>query len=190
MKFWNVLRLSLLTVLTANCSLDVSISDLTAPDFLRSTILATSRGVGDGQTSATVVILLRNSGGTLVTGYKPTFDFIDNSGSTYAGEGVTYSECEPTNSQGIATCRIKAITAGMRRVQFNNIAIELTGEVFFDPPSRMGSFGQILTSAQVDQDAGGYSVTSQTGAPTPGLIHEVNDYTVFTNTTGGITPLE
>jgi hypothetical protein len=174
----------------ANCSIDVSIDDLTAPDFLRSTILATSRGVGDGQTSATVVVLLRNSSGTVVANYKPTFVFIDNSGSTYAGEGVTYSECEPTNTQGIATCRIKAITVGMKRVLFNNVAIDLTSEVFFDPPSRKGSFGQILSSAQVDQNANGYSVTSQTGAITKGLKHEVNGYIIYTHTTGGITPLE
>jgi len=190
MNIRNVLVYLFLPLLIANCSIDVSIDDLTQNDFLKSTILATSRGVGDGQTSATVVVLLRNSNGDVITDYKPSFTFMDNSGSSINAEGITYSACEKTNSQGIATCRIKAIIVGMRRVMFNNVIIELAGEVFFDPPSRQVGFGQIVSSGQIDMSASGYSVTSHTGTITKGLIHEVDGYTIFTHTTGGITPIK
>ncbi len=190
MNIRNVFIYLTLPLLVANCSIDVSIDDLTQNDFLKSTILATSRGVGDGQTSATVVVLLRNSSGEVVTNYEPTFTFIDNSGSSYNAEGITYSSCEKTNSLGIATCRIKAVIVGMRRLIFNNVVIELSGEVFFDPPTRRSSFGQIVSSGQIDMNANGYSVTSHTGTITKGLKHEVDGYTIFTHTTGGITPLE
>ena len=190
MRIRNVLALLFLPLLIANCSIDVSIDDLTENDFLKSTILATSRGIGDGQTSATVVVLLRNSNGEIVSNYEPTFTFIDNSGSSYNAEGITYSGCERTNSQGIATCRIKAVIVGMRRLMFNNVRVELTGEVFFDAPTRRASFGQIVSSGQIDMDANGYSVTSHTGTITKGLKQEVNGYIIFTHTTGGITPIE
>lgn len=190
MKRLNVFYPILLALLLANCSIDVAIDDLTADDFLKSTILATSRGVGDGQTSATVVILLKNSDDSVVTNYKPQFDFVDNGGSQVEGNGITFSDCSMTNSQGISTCTFKSIIVGARRVAFNNIVIDLIGEVFFDPPSRNGTFLQVVSSGQVDQDANGYSVTSHTGAPFAGLRQTVNGYSVFTNTTGSITPTE
>lgn len=190
MKLWNVLRFILLTLLLTNCSIDVSIEDITADDFLKSTILATSRGIGDGQTSATVVVLLKNSDDSLVVNYKPQFNFVDNGGSQVTGNGITYSDCMSTNSQGVSTCTFKSITVGAKRVLFNNIAIELIGEIFFDPPSRNGTFVQIVSSSQIDENAGGYSVTSHVGTPFSGLKQTVNDYIIYTNTTGGITPLE
>ncbi len=187
---WNVLGPVLLAVFLANCSIDVSIDDVTADDFLKSTILATSRGIGDGQTSATVVVLLKNSDDSVVTNYKPEFDFIDNGGSTVSGNGIVFSDCVTSNDQGISTCTFKSIQVGRRRVLFNNIAIELIGEVFFDAPSRNGTFLQIVSAGQVDQDASGYSVTSHVGSSFKGLKHEVDGYTIFTNTTGGITPVD
>lgn len=190
MKTLHVLRALALVLLLANCSIDVAIEDVTADDFLKSTILATSRGVGDGQTSATVVVLLKNSDDSVIANYKPQFDFVDNNGSQISGNGITFSDCVPTNAQGISTCTFKSIAVGVKRVMFNNIVIELIGEVFFDPPSRKGTFLQVVSSGQIDQDAGGYTVTSQIGAPFAGLKQEVNGYTIFTNTTGDITPAE
>ena len=73
---------------------------------------------------------------------------------------------------------------------FNNIVIDLVGEIFFDPPSRNGTYLQVVSSAQVDEDADGYSVTSHVGAPFSDMKQNVNGYTVFTNTTGGITPVD
>ena len=190
MKLLNVLYPILLAMLLANCSIDVAIDDLTADDFLKSTILATSRGVGDGQTSATVVILLKNSDDSVVTNYKPQFDFVDSGGSNVEGNGITYSDCVLTNDQGISTCTFRSITVGARRVYFNNVVIELIGEVFFDPPSRNGTFTQIVSSGQMNQNAGGYEVTSHTGSAFGGLSQTASGYTVFTNTTGSITPIE
>lgn len=190
MKLLNVFNILLIALFLANCSLDVSIEDITTDDFLKSTILATSRGVGDGQTSATVVILLKNSDESVVTSYKPQFDFVNNGGSTIESNGITFSDCSLTNNQGISTCSFKSISVGARRVMFNNIVIDLIGEIFFDPPSRKGTFLQVVSSAQIDEDAAGYSVTSHVGAPFAGLKQNVNGYTIFTNTTGGITPVD
>ncbi len=190
MKLLNVLVPLVLALFLANCSIDVAIEDITGDDFLKSTILATSRGVGDGQTSATVVVLLKNSDDSTVTDYKPAFNFVDNTGSAITGNGITFSNCSVSNSQGISTCSFKSIEVGARRVLFNNIIVELVGEVFFDAPSRKGTFTQIVNAGQIDQDASGYSVTSFIGAPFKGLKQEVNGYVIFTNTTGGITPIE
>jgi hypothetical protein len=190
MKMWNVLAPLLFALSLANCSIDVSVEDITAPDFLKSTILATSRGIGDGQTSATVVVLLKNADDSVVTNYKPNFDFVDNSGSNVAAVGITFSDCSMTNSQGISTCTFKSIQVGARRVAFNNIVINLVGEIFFDAPSRKGIFTQVVSSAQVDKDANGHTVTTSVGAPCAGLKQEVNGWTLFTNTTGGITPIQ
>ena len=190
MKLRNVLAHILLGLFLANCSIDVSIEDITPNDFSLSSVLATSRGVGDGQTSATVVILLKNSGGSLVANHKPNFVFVDNNGATNQGAGITFSDCTTSNDQGISTCTIKSISIGPRRLAFNNIIIELFGEVYFDPPDRNGTFLQVVSSGQIDQNAGGYSVTSHTGSPFSGLKQESNGYTIFTNTTGGITPVE
>jgi hypothetical protein len=190
MKLLNVLSPLMLALMLANCSIDVSIEDMVGDDFLKSTILATSRGVGDGQTSATVVILLKNSDDSVVANYKPEFDFVDNGGSTVSGNGITFSDCVPTNDQGISTCTFRSIQVGARRVMFNNIAVELIGEVFFDAPSRNGTFFQVLSSGQIDQDASGYTVTSQIGAPFAGLKQEASGYTIMTNTTAGITPVD
>lgn len=190
MKFLNVLVPILLALSLANCSIDVSVDQVTANDFMGSTILATSRGVGDGQVSASITVLLKNADGSIITGHKPDFVFIDNNGSAYTGNGITYSECSLSNSQGISTCTIRAITVGARKLMFSNIIIELFGQVYFDPPNRSGNFFQVLNSAQLDMTAGGYSVTSQVGAPFPGMVHEANGYTVYTNTTAGITPTE
>lgn len=191
MRLLNVALPLLLALFLANCSIDIAIDDVTADDFLKSTILATSRGIGDGQTSATVVVLLKNSDDSIVSGYKPNFDFINNGGSTVAGNGITYSDCAPSNTQGISTCTFKSIEVGPQRILFNNIVVELVGEVFFEAPSRNGVFSQVLNSAQVDQVAAGYVVTSQVGAPFKGMVHEDDQgrgYTIYTNTTGGITP--
>jgi hypothetical protein len=178
-----------MALLLANCSIDVSIDDITPDDFLKSTVLATSRGVGDGQTSATVVVLLKNSDDSVVTGYKPEFSFVDNNGSQVSGNGITFSDCSMTNDQGISTCTFKSIIVGARRISFINIVITLFGDVYFDAPSRKGTFTQVLSSAQVDQDAGGYSVTSQIGSPFAGLKQELSGgWIIYTNTTGGITP--
>ncbi len=188
MKLLNVLVPLILALFLANCSIDVSIDDISADDFLKSTILATSRGIGDGQTSATVVILLKNSDDSIIAGYTPNFSFINNGGSSISANGITYSACSTTNNQGISTCTFKSIESGSQQILFNNIAVELVGEVFFEAPSRNGIFTQILSSAQLDQVASGYIVTSQIGAPFPGLVQKVSGYTIFTNTTGGITP--
>ncbi len=190
MKLLNVLGPLLLALLLANCSIDVSIDDITADDFLKSTILATSRGIGDGQTSATLVVLLKNSNGSVVSSYKPNFDFVDNSGSSVNAVGITFSDCSVSNAQGISTCTFKSIQVGARRVAFNNIAIQLFGEIYFDAPSRNGTFQQVVNSGQIDQDANGYTVTSHTGSIFAGLKQDVNGWTVFTNTTGSITPIE
>ena len=190
MRFVRIFVLAGLMFSLANCSIDVAIDDVTPNDFLRSTILATSRGVGDGQTSAQVILLLKNSDDSLVVGYKPSFDFVDNGGSSIEENGVTFFECTVSNDEGISTCVIKSIVVGAKRLLFNNITIDLVGEVFFDPPDRGGTFLRVVSSGQIDQNAGGYSVTSHVGSPFSGLKQEVNGYTVFTNTTGGITPVE
>ena len=190
MKLRNVLAPIVMLFALANCSIDVDIDDITPDDFLKSTILATSRGVGDGQTQASIVILLKNSNGSVVTNYQPTFNFIDNGGSSIGESGITHSECSLSNENGITTCTVRSVVVGIRRVLFNNIAIDLVGEIFFDPPDRDGTFTQILNASQIDQNAGGYSVTSQIGAPFAGLKQEVDGYVIFTNTTGGITPDE
>lgn len=177
-------------LLLSGCSIDVSIEDITGNDFLKSTILATSRGVGDGQTSATVVVLLKNSTGKLVTNYKPSFVFIDNNGSSYTGNGITYSDCTSSNAQGISTCVIRSITIGPRKLLFNNIIIELSGVVYFDPPSRKGTFLQVVGFASANKVVNGYVTQSFGGTHLQEIIQEANDYTVFTNTTAGITPIE
>ncbi len=190
MRLSKCFQFIILAVLLANCSIDVSIDDITGNDFLKSTILATSRGVGDGQTSATVVVLLKNSTGKVVTNHKPSFVFIDNSGASYQGNGVTYSDCAVSNSQGLSTCVIRAITVGPRRILFNNIIIELVGTVYFDPPSRKGTFLQVVSSAQVNQVTNGYLINSISGTPLPKMVEEADGYTILSNTTAGITPLE
>lgn len=190
MKLLNVLGPLLLALLLANCSIDVSIDDITADDFLKSTILATSRGIGDGQTSATIVVLLKNSDDSVVRDYKPRFDFVDNGGSNISANGITYSDCSPSNAQGISTCTFKSISVGARRVMFNNIVVELVGEIYFDAPSRNGTFLQLVNAGQIDEDANGYTVTSSLGHPFAGMKQEVNGWTIFTNTTGGITPVD
>ena len=190
MKLLNVLGPLLLALFLANCSIDVSIDDVTADDFLKSTILATSRGIGDGQTSATIVVLLKNSDNSTIASYKPQFDFVDNSGSNVNAVGITYSDCTASNGQGISTCTFKSISVGGRRVAFNNIVIELVGEIYFDAPSRNGTFLQVVSSGQIDEDANGYTVTTHTGSPFAGLKQDVNGWTIMTNTTGGITPVD
>lgn len=190
MKILNVLVPIVLALFLTNCSIDVSIDDITANDFIKSTILASSRGVGDGQSTATLVVLLKNSDDTLVTNHKPSFIFVDNSGSAITGNGITYSDCDTSNAQGISTCSVRSVYSGPRRLSFNNIQIELIGEVYFDPPERNGTFLQIVNSAQINQTAGGYSVTSHTGSPFAGLEQQAGGYTIFTNTTGSITPVE
>lgn len=190
MRILNVASLLLLSFFITNCSLDVSIEDMVADDFLKSSILATTRGVGDGQTSATVVLLLKNSDDSLVTNYTPDFHFVDNGGSNIGASGITYSACSATNQQGVSTCSFKSIEVGARRVMFNNIVIDLVGTVFFDPPSRNGTFLQIVNSGQIDENAGGYAVTSHVGSIFTGIVHSASGYTVITNSTAGITPVE
>lgn len=190
MKLRNVLAPLLLGLLLANCSIDVSIEDITGNDFAKSSVLATSRGVGDGQTSASIVIVLKNSDGSLVTNYQPAFDFIDNNGSSYQGNGITFSQCGTSDDQGIVTCTVRSITVGVRRLLFNNIIIDLVGEIYFDPPDRDGTFFQVVSSGQVNKNAGGYSVTSHVGTAFSGLKQESNGYTIFSSTTGGITPVD
>ena len=179
-----------MAVLLANCSIDVSIDNITADDFLKSSVLGTSRGISDGQTGATVVVLLKNSDDSLIENYKPEITFIDNSGSSYEGNGITYWDCAASNTSGVSTCVIKSIEVGSRHVLFNNVVVELKSQVYFDAPSRNGTFLQVVSSGQIDQNANGYTVTSHTGAPFAGLKQKVNGYTVFTNTTGGITPVQ
>jgi hypothetical protein len=189
MKSLNVLAPLLLALFLANCSIDVSIEDDTGGnDFLKSSILSTSRGIGDGQTGATVVIILKNSDSSVVKNYEPNFSFVDNSGSTVTDSGITFSSCTKSNAQGISICTFKSIQVGGKKVSFKNIVVELISSLYFDAPSRNGTFLQIVSSAQIDQDAGGYSVTSHTGAPFAGLKQEVNGYIIYTNTTEGITP--
>ena len=190
MKFVNVLVPLLFLALLANCSLDIAIEDVRANDFAKSSILSTSRGVGDGLTGATITVLLKNSDNTVVVGHKPEFDFINESGSAYEGEGITYVECTNSNNLGISNCMIKAITVGSKKVLFNNILIELFSDVYFDPPERNGTFMQIVSSAQIKQDADGYSVTSHTGVPFTGLRQDEGGYIIYTSTTGSITPTE
>lgn len=190
MKLLSVTTWLFTALFVANCSIDVSIDDISPNDFLKSSILATSRGVGDGQTDATVAILLKNSDGSLVTNYRPTFNFIDNNGSTASGSGITFSECSISSAEGISTCVIRSVLVGTRRILFNNISIDLVGDVFFDPPEHEGTFLQVVSSAQINVDASGYSVTSHTGNAFSGLKQEVNGYTIFINTTDSITPIE
>lgn len=186
--------------MVVNCSIDVSIEDITGNDFFKTTILSTSRGIGDGQTNATAVVLLKNADGSVIPNYRPSFEFVDNSGSSVQGSAITFSECSVSNEQGISVCIIRSISVGSLTLSFNNVKVELFGQVYFDPPSRDGTFFQVVNSGQIDQNAGGYSVTSYTGspfslpsssgAPYSGMMQKVNGYTIFTNTTGGMTPVE
>ena len=177
-------------IFLANCSLDIAIEDVGANDFAKSSILSTTRGVGDGVTGAIVVVLLKNTNGTIVVGHLPEFDFLDESGLSFEGEGITFSDCTRSNGEGISTCIIKSIVVGSKKLAFNNVMIELAGDIFFDPPARNGTFTQIVASAQVKQDAEGYSVTSHTGTAFSGLRQEASGYTIFTSTTNAITPDE
>lgn len=188
MKFLKILAQCTLLAFLANCSLDVSIDEFQGDDFLKSTILATSRGIGDGQTSATVVVLLKNSDDTTIANYKPEFDFIDNNGTTVAGSGITFSDCTESGSDGVATCTFRSVQVGSRMIMFNNIPIELIGELYFDAPLQNGPFLQYISASQTGEEVNGYVVTSQVGSPFTGLRQEVNGWTIFTNTTGGILP--
>ena len=179
-------------LLLANCSLDISIDDVSTMDFAHSTILSTTRGVGDGTTSAVVVVLLKNSDDTAVVSHEPELKLVDSNNQSldFTNEGVTDIKCSKSDNDGISTCTIKSITVGSKRIGFFNIIIELFGEVYFDPPERNGTFMQIVSSAQIKQDAEGYSVTSHTGTAFSGLRQVESGYTIYTSTTGSITPEE
>ncbi|MCB0377997.1 MAG: hypothetical protein KDD33_05850 [Bdellovibrionales bacterium] len=185
MRVLNVAYKLLLLVLLANCSIDVAVEDLKGNDFLRSSVVSNSRGIGDGVTAAVVVIELRNSDDSLVTGHTPDLS-LANTGSS----GITYYSCTPSDQLGLSTCTIKAIIVGVKTIVFNNIEIGLSSDIFFDPPKRDGNFFQLISAGAVMEDASGYSVTTQLGSPYEGLKQEVDGYQIYISTTGAITPTE
>jgi len=172
-------------LLLANCSLDISVEDISSSgdDFLKSSVLSQTEGISDGLTDLLLTLELRNSDDTLVAGYTPSFEIINGSGATFVG-------CSVSNENGISVCRFRATISGTKTVAVLDLPIEITEEIVFKAPERSGTFMQIVSSAQNNVDAGGYKVTSHIGAPVQGLRQKVDGYEIFTSTTGAITPTE
>ena len=183
MNFTRMLILSLWVLLLANCSLEIGIEDLSGPDFLKSSVVSETVGIADGVNELVVTVELRNSDDTLVVGHTPILSLL-------SGDSVTLVGCTVSNDNGLSVCRLKSSIVGVKTIAFGNIKIDLTEDVVFDPPSRNGTFQQVLSAAQNNVNASGYSVTSQLGAPMQGLRDTPSSYEVFTSTTGAITPTQ
>ena len=179
-----ILTSTLFALLLTNCSLEIGVEDLTDTiDFLKSSVISETVGIADGINEPVVTVELRNSDDSLVADHTPTLDLI-------SGDGVTLVGCTPSNSLGITVCRLKSNLAGTKTISFGNILIDLSEDVVFDPPSRNGTFLQVLSAAQNNINASGYTVTTQLGAPAQGLNQMAGGYEVFTSTTGAITPTQ
>ena len=186
MRLVRILAAILLSLSVVNCSLDIAVEDLAGPDFLKSKVLSETIGVADGITDLVITVELRNSDDTLVADHTPTMTII-------SGNGVSVFACTQSDASGISVCRLRSVIPGQVLVSIENIKIELTEEVVFNPSSRNGTFLQIVASAQNNQETtdagnGKYSVTSHIGPSVSGLRQEVSGYEVFINTTGSITP--
>lgn len=184
MKLVRILTSTLFALGLANCSLEIGVEDLTDNiDFLKSSVISETVGVADGINELVVTVELRNSDDSLVVDHTPSLELI-------SGSSVTLVGCTTSNSLGISVCRLKSSLAGTKTISFANILIELTEEVVFTPPSRNGTFLQIVSAAQNKVNASGYTVTTHLGAPIHGLHQEPSGYEVFTSTTGAITPTQ
>lgn len=74
-------------------------------------------GLADGQTELLMIVRLVNSDGSKVKGYASAYELISGSAAT--------SACTASNTDGVSTCVLKAIQAGVNRVSLTNIKIQL-----------------------------------------------------------------
>ena len=105
--------------------------------------------------------------------YKPDFDF---QGAQNRHQGLTFSNCTLTDDQGFSTCTFRSITPGSRQLVFNDLPVDLSSEVIFDPlGNRNSTFFNVVSGALVNQTTsppnGNYRVSAYVGKafgfPTP-----------------------
>jgi hypothetical protein len=139
-------------------------------DFAKSEIINNGPGIADGQSELLVVIQLMNSDGTSVALFKPTYEII-------AGTGVTASACITSNVNGVSTCVLKSVQAGLKRISVTNIPITLNADVLFNQPAGKSLFG--LTSASKTQTQSGYKLSATVGSEVPGAIKKSGTYNLY-----------
>lgn len=167
--FFRIAILSLLTVFSAGCSIEATLTELSpkVPDFLKTEIISNGPGTADGISELIVVVQLKNSDLSVVSGYKPTYEIT-------AGGGVITSECTESLTNGLSYCVLRATQSGVKRLRLTNARIGLEKDVIFDP--KQGGLdvqGIIAGSLQKGTTASGYQIESSTG----GLVNEIQTST-------------
>lgn len=126
-------KLLTLTVflMTAGCSLDVSVEDLDPDNFTNSTLEAVGPFIADSTTAATIRIYVKNKG-VPVVGFIPVYKV--------SGSGNMLGQCSETDETGLSICSLRSSIAESKTISLIKPLINVKAEVIFYPgiPSKAG----------------------------------------------------
>ncbi len=140
-------------------------------DFGHSQIITNGPQAADGQSALLVVISLLHSDDRPVVGFTPVLEIL-------SGANVISAPCTSSNVHGVSTCVLRAIEAGARRIQVNNVTVSLESTVTFNAPAAAKSQLASL-SARSRQSIGSYEFTATIGSSESRIKQSSGSYTFF-----------
>lgn len=147
---------------------------LSAPDFMKTEIIANGSAVADGVSELVVGIQLKNSDLSIVSDYKPTYSIV-------SGLGVIAGECTSSLANGMSYCLVKSTQPGVKRMRLENAKKGLERDLVFDPSELKGTIKGLVTSAQpLGSTSTGYRIESSSGSvPKETKVTTSDGYTVY-----------
>ncbi len=141
----------------------VAVSGSNVLDFKNTEIIAGDPVAADGVAEFAVIIHLKNSDNSSVSGYKPTYEIS-------SGTGVFPRECTTSDSNGFSACVLKAIEPGIKRMRLTNALVGLEREVHFVKPDRDGKIiGLISGSRAKGETPNGMTIELAAGDAVKGI---------------------
>ncbi|RYZ76111.1 MAG: hypothetical protein EOP05_06015 [Proteobacteria bacterium] len=145
-------------------------------DFKNSRINSTGPRVANGSLSLVFNVVLLNSDNSPVEGFTPEYTVI-------IGTGVTPFPCSPTDAQGVATCSMKSVKAGAKRISITNVDITLQTDLMFTLPAT-GDSQFSVTAASAVLRSGAHTFTATVGSNETGIKKTNGTYSFYGSVQG------
>ena len=131
-------------------------------DFLKTEIVSAPAGVADGTSTLKIVLSLKNSDGSPVSGFRPTY-------TTTPNQGIVEGSCTLSDNNGFASCPITSRSSGIKTFRLSNAKVGLKAELNFSAPDSQQN-SAIVTSGSVVNGAtsDGYRISVSVGGAVQG----------------------
>lgn len=173
-KFRFTLSVFIIGVVSA-CSQGTNVSVPTSPQVdaaLKITVLSQQTAIADGFADLTVTVLVEDLLGNKLTNFLPSVE------AKNASQGVNFTSCTVTDTNGVSICTFRATLDGTKQVAIGGRIIDIT---FNEAQTNPATLFAVVPSAESHVLAGADKVNSTVGAIFDSPRQEQGSWTLLTD---------